>query len=219
MDATKAVTATFAVKTNTITVTVGAEGSISPSGSISVNYGGSQAFTITPVAPYHIANIIVDGTSVGISNPYILTNITSSHSIDVSFALDVPAVITIIDNGSPGTSSSGTWYVSGGYNSYGVDSFFSRNGTYTWVYIPNSTGNYELYAWWSCYPSRSKNVPVDIEYSGGTKRLIIDQSQNCGMWYYLGLYPLIVDTSYRTTITAKGRLTTCIDAMKFVLKP
>ena len=65
MDGAKNVTATFNLKTYTITATAGNGGSISPSGTMTVNYGGSQSFTISPDANYTIGNVVLDGVSAG----------------------------------------------------------------------------------------------------------------------------------------------------------
>ena len=82
------ISATFAIDTNTIAASAGANGSISPSGSVSVNYGASQAFTITPTAHYHVADVLVDGSSAGAVTSYTFTNVTASHTISASFAID-----------------------------------------------------------------------------------------------------------------------------------
>ena len=54
------------VATNTsaiwsITSSAGPNGSITPSGAVSVRSGTSQTFTITPKRGYHVANVPVDG--------------------------------------------------------------------------------------------------------------------------------------------------------------
>ena len=54
MDAAKSVSPLFQTNSLTITATAGNGGSISPSGTVTVNYGGSQSFTITPDANYSI---------------------------------------------------------------------------------------------------------------------------------------------------------------------
>ena len=59
------ISATFAIDTFTITPTAGANGTISPGGAQTVDYGGSRTFTITPDAGYHVADVLVDGDSVG----------------------------------------------------------------------------------------------------------------------------------------------------------
>src|SRR5439155_720096 len=79
--------ASFAIDTHTITATAGANGSISPSGALSVNHGANQSFAITPSANYHVADVLVDGSSVGAVTSYTFTNVTANHTIDATFAL------------------------------------------------------------------------------------------------------------------------------------
>jgi hypothetical protein len=82
------VTASFAIDTRTITASAGTNGSISPSGSVSVNYGSDQTFTFTPDSHYHVLDVTVDGVSQGPSATYTFTNVTANHTIAVSFAID-----------------------------------------------------------------------------------------------------------------------------------
>ena len=83
---TGTITATFAIKTYTITVTQGANGVIAP-GASTVNYGGSQNFTITPNTGYSIASLTVDGSPVAVASSYIFSNVTGTHTITATFAL------------------------------------------------------------------------------------------------------------------------------------
>ena len=55
------ISATFAVRTYTITASAGTGGTISPTGSVSVNHGASQTFTITANTGYTISSVTVDG--------------------------------------------------------------------------------------------------------------------------------------------------------------
>jgi peptidoglycan/xylan/chitin deacetylase (PgdA/CDA1 family) len=80
--------ATGYVLTFTISASAGANGAISPSGVVSVYPGGSQSFTITPNANYHVADVLVDGVSVGAVTSYTFTGVASSHMIAASFAID-----------------------------------------------------------------------------------------------------------------------------------
>ena len=81
------ISATFATNTFTITTTTGTGGTISPSPSATVNYGGSQTFTITPAAGYAIATLTVDGVAIpNPTSPYTLTNVTANKTISVTFA-------------------------------------------------------------------------------------------------------------------------------------
>ncbi|HEX9023545.1 MAG TPA: fibronectin type III domain-containing protein, partial [Geobacteraceae bacterium] len=61
--------------TYTITASAGTGGAISPSGSVTVNQGASQAFTITPDTGYSISGVTVDGASVGAVNSYTFSNV------------------------------------------------------------------------------------------------------------------------------------------------
>ena len=83
--------------TYTIQATVSGEnGTISPSGPVSVNKGEYKEFTITPSEGYVIASLKVDGKEVeNPSNTYTFPNVTSNHTIEVSFkAKDVvPPVV------------------------------------------------------------------------------------------------------------------------------
>src|SRR5439155_21269980 len=54
------IAASFAIDTYTLTASAGANGAISPSGAVAVNSGASQAFTITPDAGYHVADLLVE---------------------------------------------------------------------------------------------------------------------------------------------------------------
>ncbi len=64
-----------AATTYTITATAGANGSIAPSGAVVVNSGASQAFAISASVGYHIADVLVDGVSVGAVGSYTLVNV------------------------------------------------------------------------------------------------------------------------------------------------
>ena len=88
------ISATFAVNAYTITASAGANGSISPSGAVGVNYGASQNFTITPNSCYHVADVVVDGSSVGPVTSYAFTNVTANHIISATFAINNPSTIT-----------------------------------------------------------------------------------------------------------------------------
>ena len=80
------ISASFAVNTYTINASAGPGGSISPSGAVAVSGGATQAFTITPNSGYRIADVLVDGSSVGAVSSFTFTNVNSSHAISASFA-------------------------------------------------------------------------------------------------------------------------------------
>ncbi len=80
------ISATFATTTHTITSSAGSDGSITPNGANTVNDGSDLSFTITPNSGYGIADVLVDGTSVGAITSYTFTNITTDHTISATFS-------------------------------------------------------------------------------------------------------------------------------------
>src|SRR5205814_806058 len=71
----------------TITATAGAGGSISPSGAVSVACGASQTFTISPADKCHaIADVLVDGVSVGAVSTYTFSDVQANHTISACFS-------------------------------------------------------------------------------------------------------------------------------------
>lgn len=71
--------------TFTITASAGQGGSITPSGAVSVEKGGSQTFTIKPSDNYEIEDVKVDNQSVGKKTKYTFENVTKAHTIAATF--------------------------------------------------------------------------------------------------------------------------------------
>ncbi|MEE1367704.1 MAG: S8 family serine peptidase [Evtepia sp.] len=71
--------------TYTITASAGQGGSITPSGNVSVAENGNQKFTITPSEGYEIADVEVDGQSVGKVETYTIGDVNENHTIAATF--------------------------------------------------------------------------------------------------------------------------------------
>lgn len=70
---------------NTITACAESGGSVSPSGSISMPYGSNRTFTIKANRGYHVADVLVDGKSMGARSRYTFDNVTADHTISGLF--------------------------------------------------------------------------------------------------------------------------------------
>jgi hypothetical protein len=108
------IAAAFAIDTYNITASAGVGGTITPTGPVSVNYGSTPTFTITKNTSYHIADVLVDGSSVGAGASYTFPAVTADRTINASFAVNAPVSI-YSDNFDPafsGWNSLGnvTWY-------------------------------------------------------------------------------------------------------------
>ncbi len=75
----------------TITAGAGNGGSISPSGTVQVSHGSDQSFSITPSPGYSVTSVLVDGKAVTMpqsGGTYTFSNITTDHTISVTFAMN-----------------------------------------------------------------------------------------------------------------------------------
>ena len=76
----------------TITATAGNGGKIAPTGATNVYKGTSKAFTITPNDGYHVDSLTVDGTAVDVVTEYTFSDVTTNHTIAVTFAKDAMTI-------------------------------------------------------------------------------------------------------------------------------
>jgi hypothetical protein len=79
------ITASFTKLNYNINASTSSGGSISPSGLITVAYGGNQAYTINPNAGYKISSVFIDGSVIGAVSSYTFNNVTTNHTINVIF--------------------------------------------------------------------------------------------------------------------------------------
>ena len=110
---------TTTITSYNITASAGANGSITPAGSTSIDCGGAQTYTITPDPCYQVSNVVVDGVPQGPVTSYTFSNVTSSHTIGATFALTTFTITT--NAGAGGTITPGTGAVNCGSNaSYSI---------------------------------------------------------------------------------------------------
>jgi hypothetical protein len=69
-----------------ISVSVGPNGKITPSWGLLFSYGTTQTFSITPNSGYQIADVLIDGVSIGAQPSFTFSSIDSSHSISATFS-------------------------------------------------------------------------------------------------------------------------------------
>lgn len=149
-------TQNYIIETRTIAASAGAGGSINPSGTVTVNYGASQIFTITPGAGYAVSNVDVDGSSRGAISTYTFDNVTTNHTISATFGFNT--VMVLSPNGGEVIPSGGSFTILWGAPSTAVkfnlsytlnDSSYTSiaNGvtgtTYNWT-VPKPSANSTL---------------------------------------------------------------------------
>ena len=98
-----------------ITATAGVNGSISPSGVVSVVPGGATNFLIQADAGYHISDIRTNGASIGgpfgmTATNYAWSGISGNWTLSAAFEADPPLVDISEDDGAPTPSGTDrTW--------------------------------------------------------------------------------------------------------------
>jgi hypothetical protein len=143
-------------------------------------------------------------------------NSTCADAVQFIESTDVVSEDVVVDDGDAGTTSTGSWSVSGGANPYGSQSLYSKDAGATYSYALSASGTYEVEMWWTTYPSRSTAVPVEI-YDGSTllDTVYVDQQQDGGQWNSLGVYTF--STQAKVVILSEGNgNSTCADAMRFI---
>jgi hypothetical protein len=103
-----------AVPTHVLTASAGANGSISPAGTVVANAGSSRTFTISPATGYQVADVLVDGVSQGPVTSHTFTNISAAHTITATFE---PLVLNITASAATGGSISPAGTVGVNYGS------------------------------------------------------------------------------------------------------
>lgn len=123
----------------------------------------------------------------------------------------------IVDNSMPGTSSTGTWNVSGAANVFGPNSLYTDMGpnTYRWTPTIPTTGDYDVYVWWSTHANRGTAIPIMVVSSSPTVTKLYNETQGGGAWVLHGRYRFIAGVSgYIETNSFTGQASA--DAVKLV---
>ena len=135
--------ANFAINTYTITASVvGGNGVIEPENETTVNHGGSQQYSITPNYGYHVEQVLVDNEPIfsvpAIGGTYTFTNVTSDHTIVVSFAINIYTV-TLSVNPEIGGNVNG-----GGEFEHGASATVTATPTTNYEFLYWTTGGNQI---------------------------------------------------------------------------
>jgi hypothetical protein len=140
----------------TITSSSGPNGTISPSGSVNLSCNGEKTFSISPEPGYHVADVLVDGSSVGVVTSYPFTNVTADHTISASFAINTYTVTATATGNGTGTAAS---------NIGGINYYYQTNNTGTTTALNHGTnvvltataGTGSKVSWTTCTGAASGN--------------------------------------------------------------
>ena len=180
------ITAEFEKLTYNISASCGTGGTISPSGTASVAYGSSKTYTIQPMDGYEIADVTVDGKSVGAVTSYTFSNIAQAHTIKATFrangkiAIDDINLTDALDADLSGNSIKSGYGIfanvggshSGVTNAKMVMTYNFGSGNKTVTLQETSSGTFE-FPKNSSSPSRQRCVYIPVETKDGTYTLTL----------------------------------------------
>ena len=118
----------------TIAASAGANGGVSPVGSLSATQGTDVTYTFTPSSGYHVAAVTVDGSSVAVASSYTFTNVQAVHTIAVTFSRSAKISTALSFKSSPYTSYRGHKFVFTGK----ISPSSMRTGTRITIWIRKS---------------------------------------------------------------------------------
>jgi beta-glucanase (GH16 family) len=186
--------------------------------------------------PYSVVASAVKGnryTDTSVSNGttyyYVVSASNSSgegaNSSEVSASPSATLSEFIVDNAdSSGVTITGTWATSTsttGYygTNYLHDGATGATGGKSVRFAPNlpTSTRYDVYLNWTSELARGRNVPIDVNHTGGTTEIFIDQQFNGGTWYQLGTFGFNAGTGGNVTVRNDGASNYVVaDAVKFV---
>jgi PKD repeat protein len=119
MNANHTLAVSASLKSFTIDASADRGGTISPAGRTTVPCGGSQTYTMTPLAFYQVADVKVDGVSVGAPSTYTFSDVRGNHTIAATFSLAAAHTLSVtLGEGVTGSPSVTTKYLEGATVNY-----------------------------------------------------------------------------------------------------
>jgi hypothetical protein len=167
-----------------IVATAGANGGVTPSGTVLVSLGATPSFSFAADPGYHVASVTVDGGGVPLTSPYTFAPVSSNHTLDVQFALNpaVPPITTLASvQQRTGNDGDGTTKI-----------------TLTWTAVPAGStvevwrkgyGNYPEYNGGDT-PGSEPDLPATYPPAGWTLTAVAnpgdsDEPATRDFWYYV----------------------------------
>jgi acyl-CoA thioesterase I len=159
---------------------------------------------------------VPDGTHPNANGYSLFMTPVLLHAIGLQASALTGRPDIIIDNsdGAPAFATTGTWTTSTyseaapntPYNGNSLHDGNTAKGTKTAVFTPTipSTGSYPVFLRWVSSANRASNVPVTVNFSGGSQTITIDQRQSGGTWFKLGDFAFAAGTSGNVSIATTG---------------
>ena len=120
----------------------------------------------------------------------------------------------IIDDGDPGTSSTGAWLTSVAAGFHGTHSSYSSGAGASYAFEAVSPGRYDVSLWWNQASNRCTAAQVQVlDGEVLLDSLTVNQQEDGGRWNLLGDHGLL-QPGTRAVITSRGGCVTVADAVR-----
>ncbi len=141
-----------------------------------------------------------------------------------STTASVPEIEIIVDNRDPGFTSTGTWFVGDGGQSYQGDCAWAPRGIQNIAYVRPDlplAGAYEVFAWWCGDPNHDQSQRAQIQVYPtlgrvATYPVLVNLQENAGQWNSLGTYYL--ETNGMLSVDGDLYGNVVADAFRFVYR-
>ncbi len=164
----------FAISRWQVTTSAGAGGSVSPNGVTGVAEHGNVNVSITPSAGFVVADVLVDGGSVGPVSAWSFGDVTANHALAASFADVAPPSLVLTspvggETWDMSTSHDVTWTSSDNTAMDSVNVDWSAQGiTGPWQTVAHALANDGSHTWaLPASPTDSALVRVTVFDPGG----------------------------------------------------
>lgn len=173
------------------------------------NYVGTYRFNSGTIGNVTISNTGTNFYTIADAVMFVPNLIPTEIIVDNTDSNNVALVGDWV-SGSTLTGFYGTNYL---YDSYQL------NQSVTFTPAITISGNYEVFAIWTAHINRSTQTPIDVNYSGGSTTVLVNQQINGSIWNSLGTYPFLSGTTGKVVIRNTGANGFVVaDAIRFVKK-
>jgi autotransporter-associated beta strand protein len=188
-----------------------------------VKRGSSPTSVLAPLGT--VTTISFTDTTATPGTTYFYTVTTTDASGESPPTRGIMAASSIIvDDGTAGTSFTGSWSASAVAGFYGTGALFAGpvtgttpTATYTFTPTLPARGNYDVYMRWTTNANRATNTPVDLVFPDGIRTVTVNQEENNGVWMLLSNIAAEAGTTSSVTIRNNGANGNVIaDAVQFV---
>ncbi|HEX2355446.1 MAG TPA: DNRLRE domain-containing protein, partial [Micromonosporaceae bacterium] len=147
-------------------------------------------------------------------------------NMNANFAAQPAGNMVTLDDGSTGTSVSGTWAYSTNpaliplavNGDYRFNNDATTGNTHTWVPTITEAGNYQVEVHFVSETDRATNAPYTVYYNGGSKAYSVDQTKPTaarGVWKTLGVHPFVAGTTGKVVLGDVANKAVIADAVRF----